>query len=139
MIMGGRNARSSRDAGMPSDGIPFERASAVSPEAASGLRPVAVFVGVAIVFTAVAVRSVYIQSFAHGAQPDASHLQESPTAGFSIFDREGRPLATSVECFDVTVSPQALWRSHTPMRVCSAIADILDLSLIHISEPTRPY
>ena len=119
--MGGNNAGQG-----PEAGIPFERASAASPVAASGLRPVAVFVGVALVFTAVAVRSFYIQSFAHGSQPDPMRLQESPTAGFSILDRGGRPLATSVECFDVTVSPQALWRSHTPNRMCAAIADILD-------------
>ncbi len=119
--MGGRNARQGEDSG-----IPFERASAASPVAVSGLRPVPVFVCVAVVFLAVAAKSLYIQTFAHGQQPDALRLQESPTAGFSILDRAGRPLATSVECFDVTVSPQALWRSHTPSRMCRAIASILD-------------
>lgn len=119
--MGGSNARSGRG-----PGIPFERASATSPVAASGLRPVPVFVFVAAVFALVAARSVYIQKVAHGQQPDALRMQESPTAGFSILDRAGRPLATSVECFDVTVSPQALWRSHTPRRMCAAIAEILD-------------
>ncbi|MEM8711181.1 MAG: penicillin-binding transpeptidase domain-containing protein [Planctomycetota bacterium] len=94
--------------------------------AASGLRPVAVFVGIAVVFVAVAARSYYIQTFAHGRQPDAVRQDESPTASFRIVDREGRPLATSVECFDVTVSPQALWRSHTPDRICKKVAAILD-------------
>ncbi|WP_419190358.1 penicillin-binding transpeptidase domain-containing protein [Saltatorellus ferox] len=87
--------------------------------------------GIATIFAAVAVRSIYIQSFAHGRQPDALREDESPTAGFSVIDRTGRPLATSVECFDVTVSPQALWRSHTPRRMCEAIAEILDG--VHVS------
>ena len=37
----------------------------------------------------------------------------------------GRPLALSVECFDLTASPRALWRSHTPLRMAEAIADVL--------------
>ncbi|MFT7074985.1 MAG: hypothetical protein ACJA0P_000985 [Planctomycetota bacterium] len=129
--MGGQYDNEAQDAGIPFEGIPFERASAASPAAASGLRPVAVFVGIAAIFAAVAARSIYIQAFASGRQPDVLREEESPTAGFTIVDREGRPLATSVECFDVTVSPQALWRSHTPDRMCNAIADILDG--VHVS------
>lgn len=106
-------------------GIPFAPASAVPPEAASGLRPAALLVGIVLVLSVVALRAAWIQGVAEGAQPDATLRREAPTPGFTILDREGRPLAMSVECFDVTLSPQALWRSHTPARVASKLADVL--------------
>ncbi|MEE2939714.1 MAG: penicillin-binding transpeptidase domain-containing protein [Planctomycetota bacterium] len=78
-----------------------------------------------MVLLLVAGRSVWMQVFAHGAQPDATRTETAPTPGFTILDRTGRPLALSVECFDLTVSPQALWRAHTPDRIARALAEIL--------------
>ena len=118
--MGGRSTR--RPAGNP-----FVPATAVYPEAASGLRPAGVFVLVGLVFAAVLLRSFYIQVFAEGRQPDAVREVASPTPAFSIVDREGVPLALSVETFDVTVSPRSMWRSHTPDRMARRIAEALQV------------
>lgn len=105
--------------------MPFAPASAASPVAASGLRPAAAFVVVVMVFIAVATRSLWIQVFASGEQPDAVVRRVAPIPGFSVVDRDGRALALSVECFDVTVSPRSMWRSHTPDRMARRIAEIL--------------
>ena len=119
--MGGRSKRRP-------DGNPFVPATAVVPESASGLRPAGVFVLVGLVFGAVLLRSLYIQVFAEGAQPDAVREVASPTPSFSIVDRAGVPLALSVETFDVEVSPRSMWRSHTPERMARRIAEALEVS-----------
>ena len=137
--MGGRSTR--RPAGNP-----FVPATAVYPEAASGLRPAGVFVLIGFVFAVVVLRSVYIQTFAEGQQPDARREMAAPTPSFSIVDRHGVPLALSVETFDVTISPRAMWRSHTPDRMARRIAEALsvegapaDRSLLQeLKEPTGP-
>lgn len=122
----GNDSRSEMGGRQQSQGIPFTPASAASPAAASGLRPAFAFVAVASVLALVASRSVWIQIFAAGRQPDVVVRLEAPTPGFTILDRDGRPLALSVECFDVTMSPRAMWRSHTPDRMAAKIAVILD-------------
>ena len=116
--MGGRSTR--RPAGNP-----FVPATAVYPEAASGLRPAGVFVLIGMVFAAVVVRGIYIQAFAEGRQPDARRETAAPAPSFSILDRDGVPLALSVETFDVTISPRAMWRSHTPERMARRISEAL--------------
>lgn len=118
--MGGRSTR--RPAGNP-----FVPATAVYPEAASGLRPAGVFVLIGIVFAAVVVRGIYIQAFAEGRQPDARRQTAAPAPSFSIVDRQGVPLALSVETFDVTISPRSMWRSHTPEHMARKISEALAL------------
>ena len=118
--MGGRSKRRP-------DGNPFVPATAVYPEAASGLRPAGVFVLIGIVFAVVVVRSIYIQGFAEGEQPDARREMTAPTSSFSIVDRDGVPLALSVETFDVTISPRSMWRSHTPDHMARRMAEALSV------------
>lgn len=74
-------------------------------------------------------RSAQLAFVEVGAQPDATSVSEAPWPEFEIVDRTGCPLALSVECFDVTVSPRALWRGHTPQRVADAIATALALGV----------
>ncbi|MEO1699107.1 MAG: penicillin-binding transpeptidase domain-containing protein [Planctomycetota bacterium] len=106
--------------------MPFPRASSVVlPEAASGLRPGAIFVGFALVLAVVVGRATWIHVARAGEQPEPTATIEAPVGGFDIVDRDGRALALSVECFDVTVSPRALWRSHTPERMAQKLADVL--------------
>ena len=133
--MGGRSTHEDRGtAGVPFTPAPMVAsgatgepiAGAVSPVGASGLRPAFAFVGIAGIFLLLVGRSFWLQAFASGAQPDARSVREAPTPGFTILDREGRALALSVECFDVTVSPRAMWRSHTPARMAEKIAAVLD-------------
>lgn len=117
---GGDSWRGSRDRG-----VPFVPASAASPVGASGLRPASLFAGLVVVLLLVAGRSFWMQVFAHGAQPDAARTETAPTLGFTILDRTGRPLALSVECYDLEVSPRALWRAHTPDRIAAKLCEIL--------------
>jgi len=95
------------------------------PEGNSGLRPAAMFVGVAVVLLVVVGRAAWIHGIARGVQPDAELVSEAPLARFVLEDRDGRPLAVSVECFDVTASPRSLWRSHTPRRLAEKFATLL--------------
>lgn len=127
--MGGRITQKDRDdTGVPFTPAPSTVAGASSPVGASGLRPAFAFVGMAAIFLLLVGRSFWLQAFASGEQPDVRAVREAPTPGFTILDREGRALALSVECFDVTVSPRAMWRSHTPARMAEKIAAILDES-----------
>lgn len=89
------------------------------------MRPASLFTGLVVVLLVVAGRSFWMQVFAYGAQPDATRAETAPTPGFTILDRTGRPLALSVECYDVRVSPQALWRAHTPDRIARKLSEIL--------------
>lgn len=99
--------------------------SVLLPEGASGLRPAAMFVAVAVVLIVVVGRAAWIHGIASGAQPDAELVSEAPLARFLLNDRDGRPLAVSVESFDVTASPRSLWRSHTPRRLADRFAALL--------------
>ena len=127
--MGGRSKPGRRTAqpqrGGRDRGVPFVPASAASPVGASGLRPASLFTLLVVVLLVVAGRSFWMQVFAYGAQPDATRAETAPTPGFTILDRTGRPLALSVECYDVRVSPQALWRAHTPDRIARKLSEIL--------------
>lgn len=93
---------------------------------AAGLRPASAFIAIGAVLVAVAGRAVQLALFADGVQPEAEVQAAAPWPEFEIVDRIGRPLALSVECFDVTVSPRALWRSHTPARIALAMAEALE-------------
>lgn len=92
---------------------------------ASGLRPASAFVAIAVVLLAVSARAAHIAFVAGGEQPRAVRESTAPRPAFEIADREGRPLAVSVECFDLTVSPRAMWRSHTPARMAGRLAELL--------------
>ncbi len=93
--------------------------------AASGLRPFAAYALIGLVLTAVAGKAVWIHTVGAGEQPSATKGDRAPWPGFELVDRAGRPLALSVECFDLTVSPRALWRSHTPLRIAEEVAGVL--------------
>lgn len=91
----------------------------------SGLRPASAFVLIGIVLLAVSGKATHLAFFAGGDQPEGTTEVVAPWAEFEITDREGRPLAVSIECFDLTASPQSLWRSHTPQRIATAMARVL--------------
>jgi len=92
---------------------------------ASGLRPLAAYSIIGAVLLAVAGKAVWIHTATAGEQPSGLRGDHSPWPGFELVDCVGRPLALSVECFDLTASPRALWRSHTPLRMAEAIAQVL--------------
>ena len=94
-------------------------------QSASGLRPVAAFVLIVCVLIAVAAKSAFIAIVHEGEQPSDLHTDRDPRPSFRMLDREGRPLGMSIECFDLTISPQATWRSHTPDYMADRIAAVI--------------
>ncbi|MFT5049943.1 MAG: cell division protein FtsI/penicillin-binding protein 2 [Chlamydiales bacterium] len=92
---------------------------------ASGLRPASAFVFIGMVLLAATAKAVHIAFCAEGAQPDRFRTDTAPGTSFDIVDRKGVPLAVSVECFELSLSPQAMWRSHTPRYMADRIAGVL--------------
>ncbi len=81
---------------------------------------------IAVVLLLVLVRSVHLAFAAEGAQPDAKLDKRAPRTPFELYDRHGQALALSVECFDLSVSPQSLWRSHTPDHMAQVLGEVLE-------------
>ncbi|MFT4537642.1 MAG: hypothetical protein ACI835_000072 [Planctomycetota bacterium] len=94
-------------------------------KSASGVRPVAAFFSIVCVLLAVAAKSAIIAVQAKGEQPIALRSDVDLRPSFRMLDQSGRPLGMSVECFDLTMSPQAMWGSHTPTHMAQQIADVL--------------
>lgn len=99
---------------------------AAAARSASGLRPASAFVAIGCVLAAVTARAAQIAFLSRGEQPDALRADSAPWPRFEITDGHGRPLAFSVECFDLTLSPQAMWRSHTPARMAAGLANVFN-------------
>ena len=87
---------------------------------------------IAVVLLVVLARSGYL-AFAHeGQQPDAVVSKSAPRTPFELFDRHGQALALSIECFDLSVSPQSLWRSHTPDHLAAEMAGVLGVDPVEL-------
>ncbi|HRV81856.1 MAG TPA: penicillin-binding transpeptidase domain-containing protein, partial [Planctomycetota bacterium] len=80
---------------------------------------------IAAVLLVVLARSVHLAFAAEGVQPRTLVEQTAPRTPFELYDRHGQALALSVECFDLTVSPRALWRTHTPDHLAQVIGGVL--------------
>ena len=94
---------------------------------------------IAGVLLAVTAKAAYIAFVADGEQPETDRTTSAPWPCFEIQDRSGRPLAISVECFDLTLSPRATWLAHTPGYMAARIADVLgDDSPQHLLERLLP-
>ncbi len=105
----------------------------------SGLRPASAFVLIAGVLLAVTAKAAYIAFVVEGEQPRTERTITAPWPRFEVQDRTGRPLAVSVECFDLTLSPRATWLSHTPDHMARRIAQVLgDDSAAHLLERFLP-
>ncbi|MFT5199222.1 MAG: hypothetical protein ACI87O_001886, partial [Planctomycetota bacterium] len=78
-------------------------------------------------FVLVMGRSVQLALAAEGGQPDAILVKSAPRSSFELFDRDGQAMALSMECFDISVSPRSLWRSHTPLHMAESLGQALDL------------
>jgi cell division protein FtsI/penicillin-binding protein 2 len=71
-----------------------------------------------------AARMAFLQA---GEQPNTAREEIAPWPEYRIVDRNGDVLAMSVESFDVSASPQSLWRAHTPRRIAARLAPSLEL------------
>ena len=76
----------------------------------------------------------YLESDFLNSEGDKKHIKYKniPASRGTIYDRNGVPLAVSIPVYRLIVDPKTLIkRDNYPQ--------LLSLSLIHISEPTRPY
>jgi len=100
-------------------------------ESASGLRPASAFVLVAFVLVAASGKVaslVFGQSSDDGVSVHSAHAvleDEAPWPSFEIVDSSARPLALSVECSTLSLSPRDMWFSHTPRYMADLIAEFL--------------
>ncbi|MBL4771284.1 MAG: hypothetical protein JKY61_09110 [Planctomycetes bacterium] len=83
-------------------------------------------------------RSIQLAVRAEGEQPDAMVVKAAPRSSFELFDRDGQAMALSMECFDISVSPRSLWRSHTPRHMAEALGEALELSTEEVLERLLP-
>jgi len=102
-------------------------------ESASGLRPASAFVLVAFVLS-LASGKVATLVFGQPADDEARAglygsnailEDEAPWPAFEIVDPSARPLALSVECSTLSLSPRDMWFSHTPRYMAERIAELL--------------
>jgi cell division protein FtsI/penicillin-binding protein 2 len=89
-------------------------------------------------FVLVMGRSVQLALAAEGEQPDAILVKSAPRSSFELFDRDGQAMALSMECFDISVSPRSLWRSHTPLHMAESLGQALDLPTQEVLERLLP-
>ncbi len=92
-----------------------------------GFRPTSAFVLTAGVLLAVSVSAARMAFLQAGEQPDTAREAIAPWPEYRIVDRNLEVLAMSVESFDVSASPQSLWRAHTPRRIAARLAPSLEL------------
>ncbi len=91
-------------------------------ESASGLRPASAFFFVGLVLAAVCGRSWVLAMEEEHSQPTRDLREESlPTPDFDLADRDGEPLALSVQRMDLVLSPRAMWQAHTPELIAEAL------------------
>ena len=104
-------------------------------ESASGLHPAPIFVFFAFAFVAVAGAALRLCLLVPGEQPSTGRLDEGPTPAFVLVDRNGLPLARSLEVTTLSVSPRALLRVHTPWRIADGLAGLLDWGTLVEEDP----
>ena len=99
--------------------------SGLDLRSASGLRPATAFVLVGCVLTLVAVKAGKIALLDEGQQPRNLTRDPAPAVTFDLVDREGVPLALSVERLELEMSPNAMWQAHTPDAMATKLAAAL--------------
>ncbi|HIG86084.1 MAG TPA: hypothetical protein EYQ25_03490, partial [Planctomycetes bacterium] len=95
-------------------------------ESVSGLHPAPIFVFFALAFVLVAGAALRLCLLEPGEQPNTARRTEAPTPAFRLHDRDGAPLARSVEVYTLSVSPRALLLVHTPWRIAKGLASLLE-------------
>lgn len=94
-------------------------------ESASGLRPASAFVLIGAVLILVGLRSVEVTLVDDGEQPRNLTQLPAPDVTFDLVDRNGVPLALSVETLELVMSPNAMWQAHTPDKMARVLAGVL--------------
>lgn len=94
-------------------------------ESASGLRLSAAFLLILSVLAIVALKALVISAEDEGVQPRSLTEQRSSEVTFDLVDRNGVPLALSMERQELVAYPCALWQAHTPNTFIPQLAEIL--------------
>jgi len=94
-------------------------------ESASGLRLSAAFLLIIGVLGIVALKATKVTLLDEGSQPRNLKLQRSPEVAFDLVDRNGVPLALSIERMEFVAFPNALWQAHTPDQLLPRLANAL--------------
>jgi cell division protein FtsI/penicillin-binding protein 2 len=80
---------------------------------------------ISVVLLAVGGKAAHIALREPGEQPIARAQDASLWPDFEIVDRTGTSLAVPIECFDLSLSPRAMWSSHTPRRIADRLSPLL--------------
>lgn len=94
-------------------------------QSASGLRPASAFVLIGLVLLLVGARAARIALFDEGEQPCNLTQLPVPPVTFDILDASGVPMALSVECLELVMSPNAMWQAHTPDKLAGLLSAAL--------------
>jgi cell division protein FtsI/penicillin-binding protein 2 len=92
---------------------------------ASGLRLASAFVLVGLVFGLVGLKAAKISLLDRGEQPLNLTQDPAPKVHFDLVDRNGTPLALSIERLELEMSPNAMWQAHTPDKMAAALSEAL--------------
>ena len=90
-------------------------------DSASGLRPASAFLVIGVVLVVATLRATRI-SLKEVEGPRTARVVRAAEPDFDIVDREGTPLAFSVQRLDLVLSPRSMWRAHTPDFMAEKIA-----------------
>jgi cell division protein FtsI/penicillin-binding protein 2 len=112
--------------------------SLVRFESASGLRLSAAFLLIIGVLSLVALKAGKIALADEGEQPRNLKEQRSPEIAFDLVDRNGVPLALSIERMEFVAYPNALWQAHTPDQLLPRLAAALSCSVDELSGALLP-
>ena len=112
--------------------------SATRFESASGLRLAAAFLLIIAVLGVVALKAFKLAFVDAGEQPRNLKEQRSPEIGFDLVDKNGVPLALSIERMELVAYPNALWQAHTPDQLLPVLARTLGWKTEELSEALLP-
>lgn len=94
-------------------------------ESASGLRPASAYLMIGVALVVVCGKSWTLSHDPEQRQPRAEREDVLPPPDYDLVDREGKPLALSVQRMDLRLSPRAMWQAHTPREVAEKVAQVL--------------
>lgn len=112
--------------------------SSVRFESASGLRLAAAFLLIIGVLGIVAIKAVKLALIDAGEQPRNLKEQRSPEVAFDLVDKNGVPLALSVERMELVAYPNALWQAHTPDQLLPLLSKALGWKSEQLCEALLP-
>jgi len=107
-------------------------------ESASGLRLSAAFLLIIGVLALVALKASKVTLWDKGEQPHNLKEQRASEVSFDLVDKNGVPLALSIERMEFVAYPNALWQAHTPDQLLPRLSSALGWKLEELSAALLP-